>query len=79
MAKSDLIELEGTVTDAFKGGIFEVSLTVGEGENTVEQKIRATISGKLRKNYIKILRGDRVTVRVSPYDLKNGIITWRFK
>ncbi len=43
------------------------------------QKILATVSGKIRKNYIRILAGDRVTVEMSPYDLTRGRITYRFK
>lgn len=79
MAKEDLIELEGIITDAFHGGSFEVTVELKKDGKTMEKKIIANLSGKLRKNHIKILRGDRVVVSVSPYDLTRGIITWRYK
>ena len=72
MAKDDVIELEGIVTDALPNAMFKVMLG---GEHT----ILAHISGKLRMNYIKILPGDKVTVQMSPYDLTQGRITWRSK
>ena len=70
MAKTDVFELSGTVTDNLPGAMFKVLL-----ENGVE--IIATISGKIRKNSISILVGDNVTVEVSADDLKKGRITWR--
>ena len=72
MAKDDVIEIEGIVTDALRDAQFYVKL--GNGHI-----IRAHISGKLRTNYIKILPGDKVTVQMSPYDLTQGRITWRSK
>lgn len=72
MSKSDVIEVEGVVTDAFPNASFEVELANGH-------KVLAHISGKLRMNYIKILPGDKVTVELSPYDLTRGRITWRGK
>ena len=72
MSKSDVIEVEGVVTDAFPNAMFEVQL-----EN--EHKILAHISGKLRMNFIRILPGDKVTVQMSPYDVTRGRITWRSK
>ena len=72
MAKDDVIEIEGIVTDALPNAMFKVD--IGNG-NT----ILAHISGKLRMNYIKILPGDKVTVQISPYDLHQGRITWRSK
>lgn len=72
MSKSDVIEIEGVVTDSFPNAMFEVKLENGH-------KILAHISGKLRMNYIRILAGDRVTVEMSPYDLTRGRITWRAK
>ncbi|HOF99636.1 MAG: Translation initiation factor IF-1 [Firmicutes bacterium ADurb.Bin248] len=72
MSKSDVIEIEGIVTDSFPNAMFEVKLENGH-------KILAHISGKLRMNYIRILPGDRVTVEMSPYDLTRGRITWRAK
>ncbi|MDO4543600.1 MAG: translation initiation factor IF-1 [Clostridia bacterium] len=72
MSKQDVIEVEGVVTDAFPNAMFEVKLQNGH-------KILATISGKLRMNYIRILPGDKVTVELSMYDLSRGRITWRGK
>ncbi len=70
MAKADVFELNGTVTDNLPGAKFKVLL-----ENGIE--IIATISGKIRKNSIRILVGDSVTVEVSAYDPTKGRITWR--
>jgi len=64
--------MEGRVVDAFPNAVFEVELENGH-------KILAHISGKLRMHYIRILPGDKVTVEISPYDLKRGRITWRGK
>ena len=72
MSKQDVIEVEGVVLDSFPNAMFEVKLQNGH-------KILATISGKLRMNFIRILPGDRVTVELSPYDLSRGRITWRGK
>ena len=72
MAKSDVIEVEGKVVDAYPNAMFEVELENGH-------KILAHISGKLRMNFIRILPGDKVTVELSPYDLTRGRITWRGK
>ncbi len=72
MAKEDLIELEGRVVDTLPNTTFKVELENGH-------QILATISGKLRMNYIKILTGDKVKVQMSPYDLNRGRITWRAK
>ncbi len=72
MAKSDAIELEGTVVESLPNTLFSVD--IGNGHT-----ILATISGKLRMNFIRILPGDKVTVQISPYDLTRGRITWRSK
>ena len=72
MAKEDVIEVEGTVVEALPNTVFKVELKNGH-------QILAHISGKLRKNYIKILPGDKVKVELSPYDLTRGRITWRAK
>jgi translation initiation factor IF-1 len=72
MARDDKIEMSGKVVDVIKGGKFIV-----EFENNC--KVTATLSGRLRSNFIRILRGDIVTVQISPYDLTKGIITWREK
>ena len=70
MSKQDVIEVAGVVTDSYPNAMFEVTLENGH-------KILATISGKLRMNYIRVLTGDKVTVELSPYDLTRGRITWR--
>ncbi len=72
MAKDDMIELEGVVTEALPNTRFKVD--IGNGHI-----IQAIISGKLRMNFIRILPGDKVTVQMSPYDLTQGRITWRTK
>ena len=72
MSKTDVIEVEGVVTDSYPNAMFEVELENGH-------KILAHISGKLRTNFIRILPGDKVTVEMSPYDLTRGRITWRAK
>ena len=72
MSKADDFELEGVVTEAYPNAMFELTLQNG-------RKILATISGKLRMNYIRILPGDKVTVEMSMYDLSRGRITWRAK
>lgn len=66
------IELEGVVSEALPSCMFRVEL-----QNSM--KVLATISGKMRQHYIKILAGDRVMVEVSPYDLSKGRITYRYK
>ena len=72
MAKDDVIEVDGIVTDALPNANFKVKLENGH-------EVLAHISGKLRMNYIKILPGDKVKVELSPYDLSKGRITWRAK
>ena len=72
MSNQDVIEVEGVVSDTYPNAMFEVTLQNGH-------KILATISGKLRMNFIRILPGDKVTVELSPYDLNRGRITWRGK
>ncbi len=67
-----MIEVEGVISEAYPNAMFEVKLQNGH-------KILATISGKLRMNFIRILPGDKVTVELSPYDLTRGRITWRGK
>lgn len=72
MSKEDVIEVEGTVTEALPNTVFKVRLENGH-------EVLAHISGKLRMNYIKILPGDKVKLELSPYDLNRGRITWRAK
>lgn len=70
MAKEDVIELEGEVIDNLPNTTFKVRLENGH-------VINAHISGKMRKNYIRILTGDKVKVEMTPYDLSKGRITYR--
>ena len=72
MAKEDMIEVEGTVTETLPNAMFKVELENGH-------EILAHVSGKIRMNYIRILPGDKVTVEMSPYDLTKGRITYRYK
>ena len=71
-SKDGAIEIEGTVAEALPNAMFRVELTNGH-------KILAHNSGKMRKNYIRILPGDRVIVELSPYDLTRGRIIYRYK
>ena len=70
MAKEEQIQLSGTVVDTLPNTMFRVELENGH-------VVMAHISGKMRKNYIRILTGDKVKVEVSPYDLSKGRITFR--
>jgi translation initiation factor IF-1 len=73
MSKSDeKVQMEGTVVEALPGTQFRVELENGH-------EIIAYLSGKMRKYYIRVLLGDRVTVEMSPYDLERGRITFRHK
>ena len=72
MTKDDAIEVEGTVMEPLPNAMFRVKADNGLG-------VLATISGRMRQYYIKILPGDRVTVEVSPYDPTRGRITYRHK
>lgn len=73
MSKEDLIPAEGVVIDKLPNAFFKVQL---EG---TEHMVLAQISGKMRKHFIRILAGDRVSVELSPYDLTRGRITYRYK
>ena len=70
MAKEDHIEMEGTVIETLPNTMFRVELENGH-------VVTAHITGKMRKHYIRILRGDKVTVELTPYDLSKGRITYR--
>lgn len=72
MAKEESIEMEGTVVETLPNTTFKVELENGH-------VINAHISGRMRKNYIRILTGDQVTVQLTPYDLTKGRITYRSK
>jgi translation initiation factor IF-1 len=70
--KEEAIEVEGTVVEPLPNAMFRVELTNGH-------RVLAHVSGKIRKNYIRILPGDRVLIELSPYDLTHGRITYRYK
>ncbi len=72
MAKSDSIEVNGTVVEALPNAQFKVKLENGH-------EVLAHLSGKLRMHFIRILPGDQVTLELSPYDLTKGRIIWRGK
>jgi len=72
VSKEDVIEVEGTVTDALPNAMFKVQLENGH-------EVLSHVSGKLRMNYIRIVPGDKVKLEMSPYDLSKGRITWRVK
>lgn len=71
MSKEDLVQMEGQVTEVLPNGVFRVNIN--------DHVILAYTSGNIRKNKIKIIQDDRVTVELSPYDLTRGRIVYRFK
>ena len=72
MSKQDLLEFEGKVTDLLPNAMFRVKLENGH-------IVTAHTAGKLRKNRIRVLQGDKVRVEMTPYDLTKGRITFRWK
>ena len=72
-SKEEGIEVSGTVLEKFPGGMFSVEL------EQRKQVVLAHLAGRLRKNRIRILPGDKVTLELSPYDLTRGRITYRFR
>lgn len=73
MPKGDLVEVEGTITDALGGGQYAIQPTDGSAV------IRARLCGQMKQRHIRVMPGDRVRVGVSPYDLTHGLIQWRFR
>lgn len=73
MAKEELLEFSGVVVEKLPNAMFRVKLENGG------HIVLATISGKMRMNFIRILPGDKVTVELTPYDLEHGRITYRYK
>ncbi len=71
MPKRDVIEVEGTVVEALPNAMFRVELG---GQN---HTVMATLAGKIRMNFVRIVPGDKVRVELSPYDLTRGRIVWR--
>jgi translation initiation factor IF-1 len=74
MSKEDSIEVTGTVVEKFPSGLFSVQL-----DQDVDRLVLAHLAGKLRRNRIRVLAGDKVTLEMSPYDLTKGRITYRHK
>jgi len=72
MAKQEAVKLQGTVLDSLPGAFFKIELENGH-------IVTGVISGKIRKNRIRVLPGDKVDVEMSPYDLEKGRITFRYK
>lgn len=72
MAKEELLEFNGTVTELLPNATFRVELENGH-------EIIAYTAGKMRKNRIRVLAGDKVTIEMTPYDLTKGRITFRHK
>ena len=72
MAKEEALQMDGTVLETLPNTMFRVELENGH-------VVTAHISGRMRKNYIRILTGDQVTVQLTPYDLTKGRITYRSK
>ena len=72
MSKEDAIEVDGVVLESLPNAMFRVELDS-------KHQVLAHVSGKMRKNFIRILTGDRVLIELSPYDLTRGRITYRYK
>jgi len=72
MPKDEAIEVAGMVLEALPNAMFKVELDT-------KQQVLAHVSGRMRRNFIRILTGDRVLVELSPYDLTRGRITYRYK
>ncbi len=72
MSREDLIQLEGVVTKILGYGTMEIECD----DNII---VRGVLCGRMKKRKIKVMKGDQVQVRVSPYDTSHGIITWRLK
>jgi len=75
MAKEQPITLEGIIKETLPSAMFRVEVDIGGNKH----EVLAHVSGKMRMHFIKILPGDKVTLEVSPYDLKRGRITYRQK
>ena len=75
MAKRDVIEVEGTVVESLPNAMFLVKLPGQNGQ--ADHEIMATLAGKIRMNFVRIVPGDKVRVELSPYDLSRGRIVWR--
>ena len=74
--KDDVIEVEAVVTESLPNAMFRCAI---DGAPETQAPVLATISGKIRKNFVKILVGDKVLIELSPYDLTRGRITFRYR
>ena len=74
--KDDVIEVEAVVLESLPNAMFRCAI---DGAPETQEPILATISGKIRKNFVKILVGDKVLIELSPYDLTRGRITFRYR
>lgn len=74
MAKADMIEVEGVIMEPRSNGFFTVKLDMEPNP-----EVLAHLGGKLRRHYIRVVSGDRVTVELSPYDLTRGRIVYRYR
>lgn len=74
--KDDVIEVEGVVLESLPNAMFRCAI---DGAPESQEPVLATISGKIRKNFVKILVGDKVLIELSPYDLTRGRITFRYR
>lgn len=74
--KDDVIEVDGVVLESLPNAMFRCAI---DGAPDTQEPVLATISGKIRKNYVKILVGDKVLIELSPYDLTRGRITFRHR
>ena len=72
MSREDLIQLEGVITKVLGYGTMEIECD----DNII---VRGVLCGRMKKRKIKVMKGDQVQVRVSPYDTSHGIITWRLR
>ena len=79
MAKESAIEVEGTIVEALPNASFRVTVDSMKTPDGVQHIVLATVSGKIRLNFIRILPGDRVKLELSPYDLTRGRIVYRYK
>ena len=75
-AKDDVLEIEAVVLESLPNAMFRCQL---DGAPDTQEPVLATISGKIRKNFVKILVGDKVLIELSPYDLTRGRITFRYR
>ena len=74
--KDDVIEVEAVVLESLPNAMFRCAI---DGASETQEPVLATISGRIRTNYVKILVGDKVTIELSPYDLTRGRITFRYR